>query len=71
MSALVDELKRRGDGLLLITYEHTTDASDNDGGVWIHGSPTVIRGLRECLIEELDRALYDGGSNEDPEDSVE
>jgi hypothetical protein len=47
---LVNELRRRLDGLLLITYEHTRDIG-TDGNVYIFGSGTVVRGLLRSMDE--------------------
>lgn len=55
---LMKEMKRRFAGFLFITYEHTERPEGTDGGVWIHGSGTVIRGLKDCLNDEVNAAIY-------------
>jgi hypothetical protein len=57
---LVAELKRRFAGFLFITYEHTEKSEDSDGTVWMKGSATVIRGLRDALNDEVNNAVYGG-----------
>lgn len=54
--ALLEELYKRVDGMILITYEHTTDETASDGIFVMKGSQTVVRGLRDMVMEGVRRA---------------
>lgn len=60
---LVKELRNRFDGFLFITYEHS-EKPGPDGSFHWKGSGTVLRGLKDCIIEEVNALIY--GEGEDP-----
>lgn len=66
---LVNALKKRVDGLLLITFEHCTKPGP-DGAFFWKGSSTILRGLKDQLVEETNDLLYNGGEDEEPSGPV-
>jgi len=63
---LIKALKKRCDGLILITYEHN-NGEDYEGDFSYHGSKTILRGLRDTLMDDLARFFGELPSYDDEE----